>query len=83
MENGGRCSSWKEEALSTSEMEKHSMLFKTKKDRELNSKTETERLSNSGRLSTLTRSQLISPRDFIQTSACIATDHSTLSQDFQ
>jgi hypothetical protein len=83
MENGGRCSSLKEEALSTSETEEHSMLFKTKKDRELNFKTETERLSNYGRLSILTRSQLILPRDFIQTLACIAIDHSTLSQDFQ
>jgi hypothetical protein len=51
MEDGGKCSNSREAALSTLEMEEHLMQFKTKKDKELNSKIEMERLNNFGRLS--------------------------------
>jgi hypothetical protein len=83
MENGGNCSSLREAALSTSEMEEQLMQYKTKRDKKLNFKLETERINNSGRLFILTRKRLKSLRDFIQTSVCIAADHSILFQDYQ
>jgi len=83
MANGSNCLNTKEEVLSTSEMEEQWMLSKTKKDKELNSKTEMERPNNCGRLYILTRRKQKLLRDFIQTLVFTATDHSTLFQDYQ
>jgi hypothetical protein len=73
----------KEEALSTSEMERLLMQFKIRKAKELRFNREMERRTNFGRSSILTRRKMRSLRDFTQVSDFIATDHSILFQDSQ
>jgi hypothetical protein len=83
MADGGNYSSSREEALLTSEMAELLTLFKTQKDRRLLPTRELEHKTNCGRLCTLTRRRLRSPRVSTQISDFTATDHSTFNQDSQ
>jgi len=76
--DGGNYSSMKEEALLTSKMQELLMweIAKTLKDKQLMFKREMGKTIRDGQLYILTKSQLISPRVFIQTSIFTATGHS-------